>query len=69
MIVGIGIALLWPVLILSGVPRCGPVTPILQPGQSYTCTALNIQRWGISGGTVIVAGLIAYGVADRKTSS
>jgi hypothetical protein len=68
MIVGVGAALLWPVLILWGVPRCGPVTPTLQPGQSYTCTALNIQRWSIAGVTVIVTGLIAYGVADRKAS-
>ena len=64
-VVGTGVAMLWPVWILWGVPRCPPIMPILQAGQSYTCTVINIQRWATSGIAVMVTGLIAHRLACR----
>jgi len=68
---GAGCAVLWPVIVNWGTPRCEAIASFSSgvlnaPGQiSQRCTTMNPQLWLASGLALMVGGIAAYRVTIR----
>lgn len=68
---GIGCAVLWPVIVNWGTPRCEPIASLSSgvlngPGQmTQRCTTMNPQLWLVSGLALMLASIAAYRVTIR----
>jgi hypothetical protein len=70
---GVGCAVLWPVIVNWGTPRCEPIASLSSgvlngPGQmTQRCTTMNQQLWLVSGLALMLASIAAYRVTISRS--